>query len=300
MIAFLMFAAAVVRCHPVAGDRIRGADLAAADPSFSALPSDLTIGFAPQPGARRLFEPAELARIAKVNGLDALNDIAPQCFERAVAPLDPAAVEAAMRQALDLPDARIEIAELSKFPAPAGEIVFSRSALSEPPANGTATWNGAVHYEGGRFPIWARVRISIRQKRVVAVAPLRPGRQVHAGDVELQEADEFPHSSPSLTTLEQAIGRLPRRPIAPGTALTTALLDEPVDIEAGQSVVVEVRSGAATVTVEAKAESAGRRGEMMSFRNPVSGKLFRARVEDKGRAFLDCQPLDLQRMELPQ
>ena len=300
MIAILMFAAAVARCHPVAGDRIRGADLAAANPSFSALPSDLTIGFAPQPGARRLFEPAELARIAKVNGLDGLDDIAPQCFERAVLPLDASAVEAAMRRALDSPDARIEIVELSKFPAPAGEIVFSRSALSEPPVNGPATWNGAVNYQGGRFSIWARVRISVRQQRVVAVAPLRPGREIRAADVDLKDVDEFPHSSPSLSSLDQAIGRLPRRAIVPGTALTAALVDEPVDIEAGQSVLVEVRSGAATVTVEAKAESAGRRGEMMSFRNPVSGKLFRARVEDKGRAFLDCRPLDLQRMELPQ
>ena len=150
------------------------------------------------------------------------------------------------------------------------------------------------------FPFGRARAFRFRQKRVVAVAPLRPGRPVRAGDVELQEADEFPQNAPSLTTLEQAVGRLPRRAIAPGTALTSALLDEPVDIEAGQSVVVEVRSGAATVTVEAKAESAGRRGEMLSFRNPVSGKLFRARVEDKGRAFLDCQPLDLQRMELPQ
>jgi len=47
------------------------------------------------------------------------------------------------------------------------------------------------------------------------------------------------------------------------------------------------------VTVEAKAESAGRRGEMLSFRNPETGKVFRARVEDKGRASIDCQPLEI-------
>lgn len=292
MIPILMFAAAAMQCHTVAGDRIRGADLAAAAPGFSALPPDLTIGFAPQPGARRLIEAFELARIAKVNGL-ADGELAPLCFERAVSPLDPLAVEAAMRRALDLPDARIEIVELSKFPAPGGEIVFLRTGLNDPPPNAPATWNGAVNYDGGHFPIWARVRISARQKRVVAMVPLPAGRPVSVKDVELREVDEFPRSTPALAAVEQAVGRLPRRPIPAGASLMAASLDEPNDVEAGQSVIVEVRSGAASVTVEAKAESAGRRGDMLMFRNPASGKLFRARVEEKGRASIDCQPLEI-------
>jgi flagella basal body P-ring formation protein FlgA len=293
MIHILMFAAAAIHCHPVEGDRIRGVDLAAAAPLFSALPSDLTVGFAPQPGARRFFEAVELARIAKVNGMDDIGDAGPLCFERAVAPLDAAAVLAAMRRALDAPDALIDLVELSKFPAPAGEIVFSRTGLNEPPANTPAIWNGAVIYDGGRFPIWARVRISVHQKRVVAVTLLRPGHAVLASDVQLQEVDEFPHNTAALASLEQAIGRIPRRVIAAGAPVMPSAIDEPADVELGQTVVVEVRSGGATVTVEAKAESSGRRGDMVSFRNPASGKVFRARVEEKGRASLDCLPLEI-------
>jgi flagella basal body P-ring formation protein FlgA len=293
MIHLLMFAAAAVHCHPVEGDRIRGADLAAGAAVFSALPADLTIGFAPQPGSRRLFEKFELARIAKVNGLEDIGEMEPMCFERAVAPLDAAAVQAAMRRALDAPDAQIEIVELSKFPAPAGEMVFSRAALTEPPSNTPATWSGAVIYDGGRFPIWARVRIAVHRKRVIATTLLRPGHEIAASDVQLQDSDEFPHSTAPLASLEQAIGKIPRRLISAGAPLMALALDEPNEVEAGQSVVVEVRSGTATVTVEAKAESAGRRGEMLSFRNPASGKVFRARVEDKGRALIDCQPLEM-------
>jgi flagella basal body P-ring formation protein FlgA len=295
MIHILMFAAAAIHCHPVDGDRIRGADLAAAAPAFTALPADLTIGFAPQPGGRRLFEAFELARIARVNGLDDTGDFPPLCFERAVAELDAAAVEAAMRRALDAPDAHIEIVELSKFPVPAGEIVFSRTALNEPASDTPAIWNGGVNYDGGRFPIWARVRISVHQKRVVAVALLRPGHAVLASDVAIQEVDEFPHGTPALSSLDQAIGRIPRRLIAAGAPVVAAALDQPNDVELGQTVVVEVRSGGATVTVEAKAESAGRRGDMLPFRNLESGKVFRARVEDKGRASIEFQPLEIAR-----
>ncbi|HUA58008.1 MAG TPA: flagellar basal body P-ring formation chaperone FlgA [Verrucomicrobiae bacterium] len=293
MIPILMFAAAAVQCHAVDGDRIRGADLAAAAPVFSALPSDLTIGFAPQPGTRRLIEPFDLARIAKVNGILDAGALQPICFERAMAPLDPAAAEAAMRRALDAPDAHIEIVELSKFPAPKGEIVFPRTALNEPASDGPATWNGQVNYDGGRFPIWARVRITVHQKRVVAMQPLRPGNPIPAGDVQLQEVDEFPHSVPPLASLDQVVGRIPRRWIAAGSPVMPNAIDQPNDIDSGQTVVVEVRSGAAVVTIEAQAESAGRRGDMVSLRNPVSGKTFRARIEEKGRAFIDCQPMEI-------
>jgi flagella basal body P-ring formation protein FlgA len=183
--------------------------------------------------------------------------------------------------------------ELSQFPVPAGEIVFSRTALNEPASNALAIWNGVVVYDGGRFPIWVRAQISIHQKRVVAVLPLRPGHPIPASDVELQEVDEFPHSAPPLASLDRVIGRLPRRMIAAGAPVMANSIDEPNDVDPGQTVVVEVHSGAAVVTIEAKAESAGRRGDMLSFRNPVSGKVFRARLEDKGRALIDCQPLEI-------
>jgi flagellar basal body P-ring formation protein FlgA len=294
MIPVLMFAAAAVHCQPVEGDRIRGADLAAAAPLLSALPAGLNVAFAPQPGARRLFEPPELARIARANGLSDTAAFEPVCFERALALLDPAAVQAAMRRALEAPEAHIEIVELSKFPAPAGEMVFPRRALSEPASTDSAIWSGYVAYENGHFPIWARARISVHQNRVVAVAPLRPGHAILASEVELREADEFPHRTPALASLDQVIGRIPRRSIPAGAPVVPSAIGEPNDVDAGETAVVEVRSGAASVTIEAQAETAGRRGDMVSFRNPVSGKVFRARVEDKSRASIECQPLEIE------
>lgn len=293
MIPILMFAAVATHCQVVEGDRIRGVDLAAAAQVFSSLAPDVVLGFAPQPGARRFFDVSELERIGRLNGLNEITGIGPVCFERAVAPLDRSAVQESMRRALGLPDARIEIVELSKFPVPPGEIAFPRTALNEPASSDITVWSGYVSFDGGRFPIWARVRITVAVKRVVAVVALRPGHPVLAGDVALQEAEEFPRRAPALASLDKAIGRIPRRSIPAGSPVPASALDEPNDVELGQSVLVEVRSGAAMVTIEGKAESSGRRGDVVSVRNPESGKLFRARVEEKGRASVECISMEI-------
>src|SRR5579863_9918852 len=67
-------------CIPVTGNRILGRDLALADPRFSALPASLTVGFAPPPGAERIYAAPELQRLARANGITVTGagDI---CFE---------------------------------------------------------------------------------------------------------------------------------------------------------------------------------------------------------------------------
>jgi flagella basal body P-ring formation protein FlgA len=68
------------------------------------------------------------------------------------------------------------------------------------------------------------------------------------------------------------------------------MLEAPNDVERGQTVAVEVHSGGAVVKAEAKAESAGHRGETIPVRNITSGTLFRAEIEGKGRVLVNCLP----------
>jgi hypothetical protein len=69
LLLFLTLPAAVsARCLPVTGDRILGADLASANAKFAALPVSLQLGYAPAPGARRVFTSIELQRIARAGG----------------------------------------------------------------------------------------------------------------------------------------------------------------------------------------------------------------------------------------
>ena len=140
MIFLLMLAAAAPECFSLGHGRILGSDLAAASAQFAALPADLVIANAPSPGARRLFEPAELIRLARTNHLE-VAEVASLCFERATAPLDPELVKAAMRKSLGELHASIEILTISKFPVPQGELIFVRESLTQPVSGDSATWN---------------------------------------------------------------------------------------------------------------------------------------------------------------
>jgi len=118
---------------------------------------------------------------------------------------------------------------------------------------------------------------------------LSPGQILKTGDLRLMEENGFPKRLPALANLEAAIGLVARRAIPAGSVLTAAMLEPPNDVERGQTVLVEVHSGAATVKVEAKAESAGRRGDTVAMRNASSGSLFHGQIEGKGRVIVKCR-----------
>src|SRR5207237_1848165 len=120
--------------------------------------------------------------------------------------------------------ARVDIVELSRYPVPPGEIRFIRSAL--PASTGAPVlWRGSVMYNGERrFAIWARVKITVPSTRMVAAENLPPGRRIEREHVRLEECEIFPSGRPSDASLDQILGRVPRRPIAAGAVITANLL----------------------------------------------------------------------------
>jgi len=71
----------------------------------------------------------------------------------------------------------------------------------------------------------------------------------------------------------------------------------PREVERGDVVAVEVRSGPALVKFEGAADSGGKVGETVSVRNPANGARFRARVVAKGKVLLDAtQPVEATQM----
>ncbi len=283
---------AAAGCLPLEGDRVLARDLARLAPEFASVAPEEVAGLAPSFGARRVFEPPELARLARRWGV-AIEKPAVICFERVTRILTGDAVRAALRQSLGIPEAKVELADFSRLPVPAGRLEFPRSGLAVP-AIGRADevlWRGRVVAEGGRsVPVWARVRMSVRRPRPVARVPLAAGRAVEMDQVVLEEREEFPLPAPDGFTLEQVAGRRPRRAIPAGQAILPAALMPVREVEAGQTVAVEVTSGAARLSFEGKAETAGRAGDAIVVRNPASGRKFRAVVEGKGRAAVQAGP----------
>jgi flagella basal body P-ring formation protein FlgA len=269
-------------CVSIEGERILARDLAQAVPAFANIPADTLLGYAPAPGARRMFHANDLHRLAIRYNIPELPD-AELCIERAMEPLSREHVIQAMQDALGSPKARIEVLELSRYPVPHGQIRFIRSALSAG-SGAPVLWRGSVVYTAERrFAIWARVKIAVPSTRVVAVQNLSPGRRIEREDVRLEECEIFPSGRPSDQSLDQIMGRVPRRPIAVGATITANLLDAPKDVERGDTVEVQVHSGAAHLKLAGRAESAGRRGEAIPVRNLITNKSFSARIVDKDR-----------------
>jgi flagella basal body P-ring formation protein FlgA len=278
-------------CHAIEGERITAADLAAALPAFAAVAPEAVIGYAPQPGAYRNIEPAELTRFAAAHGLD-YHGIETVCFEPAVAEPDPSQIEASIRESLKgmaIADADLEIIEYSKFRVPSGKLSFPIESLPAYSSQNTAIWNGFVEHEHHRYPVWARVRIGVPQTRIVAVGNLRAGQKLEAGDVRIETVRIFPTRAVVLQSLSDCVGMLAKRYLAAGAPVSAADLMQPYDVDRGELVTVEVQSGGAVLVLEAEAQASGREGQSITLRNSTSGKMFRAKITGKGRALLECR-----------
>jgi len=276
-------------CRDVEGEQIFARDLAAAIPAFQSLPPHLPVAFAPLPGVRRIIHASELVSLARRNSIEftTLEEI---CFEWPMQPLERAAVLEAMQTSLDVSEAGIEIVELSRNPIPRGRIEFPRDRLGTPAAAGAPSpvlWRGDVVYgDARRFAIWARVTVTARLVQVVAVESLRAGQPVEPRLLRLQTTRGFPLPAKFAGSIEQVAGRLPLLNIPAGSPIHLNQLVAPFDVNRGDVVDVEVRSGAARLSFSGKAETDGRSGDMVSIRNEGTKRLFQARVSGKGRALV--------------
>lgn len=276
-------------CRDVESERILARDLAAAIPAFRALAPQLPVAFAPLPGSRRFMHASELVSLARRNSIE-LPTVEDLCFEWPMQALERTAAMKAMRASLDVPGATIEIVEMYRNTVPRGQIEFPRDRLGMPAAAGARTpvlWRGNVVYgDARRFAIWARVTVTATLAQVVAIESLRAGQPVKARQLRLETTQGFPLPAKFAVSVEQVAGRLPLRPLAVGSPIHLDQLTAPFDVNRGDLVDVEVRSGAARLSFSGKAETAGRSGDMVAIRNEDTKRLFQARVNGKGKALV--------------
>jgi len=285
-------------CARVSGENIRVSDLTAVAPALAALPPDEVVGYTPAPGVRRVITRQELVRLAERHGVR-LEAAAGACVERSTERLSKERLEAALRMALKdaasagAPEPRVEVLEFSRYPVPEGELEFARSALPAPPRAGTAViWRGHVRYGGNRsVPVWARVRLMVSGEGLVAAESLPAGRPVRAEQVRLASLEWFPLGETPTQDAGLVVGRVPRRAIPAGAPVLPAALMPAQQIERGDTVTVEVASGAAQLRFQARAESSGSAGDSVTLRNPSSGRTFSGRVEAGGKVVVDANTL---------
>jgi flagella basal body P-ring formation protein FlgA len=278
---------AAAACLPAGGSRILARDLALADPQFSQLPSTLFVGFAPDPGARRIYRVAELELLARGHGIKLQNpsDI---CFELPLFPVRNDDAAAAMRRSLPA-DASLEIVEITRTEVPQGQIEFPIAGL-EPagPANpASRLWRGYVKYaETRKAAVWARVNVTMRFTAVVASKDIPLNFRISAASLRVET-----HSGPlaretAAVRIEDVAGRTLKRALRAGEVIPLALLTEASEVRRGDSIRVDVQCGPAHLEFQAVAENSANAGETIELRNPTSGKTFRAKLESGARAAL--------------
>jgi flagella basal body P-ring formation protein FlgA len=181
----------------------------------------------------------------------------------------------------ELPAAHIELFDFSRQPAPEGALAFPVSGLRQGPAGGY--WSGYVAYGGNRrFTLWARVKVALAAVRVVAAQDLKPGVALDAALLRLETRQEVPTAG-FATSVEEVAGKIPRRPIAAGTAVRTEWLEPAKVVLRGETVLAEAIRGGAHLELECVAEASGAIGEIIPVLNPISKQRFPARVEAQGR-----------------
>ena len=278
----MLFGILAVLCTSVVGPDITAGDLAKAVPVFTPADPKASVGYAPTPGIQRTMQPGEIRQLLTRLGVPVANvQLSAACFERPLAPLSVDAVTAAMRKTLG-PEPRLEISDMSGFRAPIGELVFPIEDLGQPRI---ALWRGYVLYDGNKqFRVWAHVKIRTTVMRLVALEDLKQGVPIKLYQVALQPVDGFPDKRLTPLSLEHLEGSLPRRYIPANTPVWRDSIDPPMDITKGDRVTVTVNSGLATISIDAEAETSGRRGDPIALKNPESGKVFRARIDAPGEA----------------
>jgi flagella basal body P-ring formation protein FlgA len=285
--------AALAGCLPIEGPKVTAADLTRADARFATLAPETAFGYAPAPGAHRIFRGAELTRLAASQNLS-LDGGADICVMRALEPLDPERLLDSMRAALAPVEARIELVEAAQFQVPHGELEFPASGLARPaPGNPGAAviWRGYVRYAGAnRYPVWAKVKVSVVATRIFAVEALRAGQPIQAGQIREETGGGFPAGDPLAATIEEVVGRVPRRAIPAGSPVARSALAVARDVERGDPVRVEASAGRASVGFSGRAETGGTAGDTVVVRNPASGKSFRAKVSGKGSVSVGAAP----------
>jgi flagella basal body P-ring formation protein FlgA len=269
-------------CLTVTGDQILVSDLARAVPVFAHVSPHAQLAPSPMPGNTRVFSPSELQAFAARFSV-AVGSPHEVCFRFATEALNPDRIVASMRNALQIPDVRIEIMETSPAAGPAGIIEFTKEYLGIPAASDSRTpvpWRGDIIYAGNRrFPIWTKVRISVSISRSVAVEALRSGVAIKASQVRTELVEGFPMAASKGFSVDQIVGMMPVRPIASGAEIRPDNLVRPNDVSRGDLVQVEVHFGAAHLSLTGRAESAGHVGDTVTVQNPDTSKVFQALVE---------------------
>lgn len=111
------------------------------------------------------------------------------------------------------------------------------------------------------------------------------GEIIRESDLEKKNSDvrSLP-SRPALTDIADIVGKSAKMNIQSGKIISDELIENPILVKHGDSVVVYVPVGGAYVTMTGTALDSGAKGDEIRVKNPDSNKIVTAIVTDTGKA----------------
>jgi flagella basal body P-ring formation protein FlgA len=276
-----------VPCVAVDGPAITAGSLASAVPRFAALPADTVLGFAPQPGVRRVLGPRELnvwlrRFLPESPGVDVT---ASPCIEARSRTVRREEVEDAVRRAFGSRgrEFRIELAAFSAMATGPESLHFDVAQMprSTDPS-GFVIWTGTAGGETGQpRRIWARVRVRERSREPFAGRDLRRGELLREGDVEWREVWRVPGVPVSLP------GQLPQdstwmRSLKQGDSIRASDLKLPQLVRGGDEIELELADGDVHLRLRTTARTSGHSGQRVLVSSPFSKRSIPGVVKAKG------------------
>jgi len=195
---------------------------------------------------------------------------------------DPARVAAAVRQAV-----------AATAPANAtitlGPVAGARH-MPACPAPLTVTVTGQEPYLQAAAacpaPVWrlyVSVTVDAKMAVVVAARPIPAGQSITEADLALQDKPLSLYAGRRVFYHPSDVaGTTALLTLSPGTIITGTAIQRPFLVQAGQVIMVDVLDGSIDVTLDARADQAGRLGDRISVTNLSSGKHFQAVVTPSG------------------
>ena len=150
-----------------------------------------------------------------------------------------------------------------------------------PAPNAGNAWSVAVHCAGpAQWTLYVPVRASEHRQVVVLLRPVAPGVPVPADALTVQERDVAVLSYGYVAKPEDVAGKLLRRPLAAGAAVTPDALANPASVRRGQQVTLVSGGGGFVVRADGKALADGASGDRIRSENLDSHRIVEGVVRD--------------------
>jgi len=197
----------------------------------------------------------------------------------------PGAIRAAVRAAAER---QVALAKDQTFDIDIGEIdsrlrlaACPSLAVDIPPAT-TSFLSARVSCQQPFWTLYVPMRLHAWGKAVVAATNLAPGKALTAADLTMARLDLLATNGAYLTDPRQAEGMILRANLNAGAPVLTPLLELPILVHRGDTIVLTLFDNAMTIRTGVIAMEDGRAGDRILVENADSKKTVRAAVADSG------------------